>query len=196
MPSLEPRTEHFAAAPQPASISRLIPGLKQGDQAAVTGLWLRYFPLMVRVASRGLGPHLRRAVSADEVATDAFLSFCEYVARPDGPERCLALHNRDNLWRLLATFTARRACRPPSRWRPSVELPDGLQGREPDPGFALAVADLLKQLHEPSLRRVAELKLQGFTNAEIAQQIDRAVTTVELKLKRVRSIWQRHLDPR
>ncbi|NUQ66178.1 MAG: hypothetical protein HUU20_27255 [Pirellulales bacterium] len=66
-------------------------------------------------------------------------------------------------------------------------------GDEPSPDFAAAVNEqfslLLDSLDDPSL--LAVLKLEGYTNEEIARAIDCTVTTVERKLNRIRKKWQR-----
>ena len=67
-----------------------------------------------------------------------------------------------------------------------------LTGREPTPQFALQMAEqceaLLAQLNQVE-RRTAELKLQAFTQQEIAEQMDCGVRTVERRLSAVRRIW-------
>jgi DNA-directed RNA polymerase specialized sigma24 family protein len=48
---------------------------------------------------------------------------------------------------------------------------------------------LLGSLHDETLRRVALLKLEGYTNAEIAKQLACAVSSIERKLARIRKAW-------
>ena len=63
-------------------------------------------------------------------------------------------------------------------------------GREPAPEFSAAVAELLDQLREDSLRTVALRKMEGWTVAEIAAELDCSASTVERKLRAIRSIWK------
>ena len=49
-------------------------------------------------------------------------------------------------------------------------------------------ARLLDRL-EPELRQIAQLRLDGYTNAEIAAQLGCALRTVERRLELIRRIW-------
>jgi len=72
------------------------------------------------------------------------------------------------------------------------------RARRPDEyvGAALHVEWLLALLDrkEASLRSIVIMKLDGFTNEEIAGELDLAVKTVEWKLRRIRSLLRRHLQ--
>jgi DNA-directed RNA polymerase specialized sigma24 family protein len=57
------------------------------------------------------------------------------------------------------------------------------------------VGRLLELLGDKDLRRVALWKLEGFTNKEIADKLKRSVATVERKLERIRSIWEKEAAP-
>lgn len=204
MQPLEP--EAVDAGVPPGSISRLIDGLKQRDQLAIQTLWERYFQPLVRIAASRLDARLCRAAGADDIAQEAFLDFCENLAHPAVAERFPRLHNREHLWKLLVCFTARAAFdfnKKASRQAEKVAGESALgdagfapyAGREPCPEFSAAVAELLEQLPDPTLRRIAVLKMEGCTNKAIAQAIGKAVTTVEVKLKRIRGIWKDLLAP-
>ena len=64
---------------------------------------------------------------------------------------------------------------------------------EPDPAEAVALAEgaeeLLRALGEEELQRIAQLALEGFTNAEIGSAIGKSVAAVERKLRRIRDVW-------
>jgi DNA-directed RNA polymerase specialized sigma24 family protein len=66
-------------------------------------------------------------------------------------------------------------------------------GREPTPEFAAQAADelraLLDRLGEPQLRSIALWKMEGYTNAEIAERLGCAPPTVERRLRLIRSVW-------
>src|SRR5262249_11980304 len=59
-------------------------------------------------------------------------------------------------------------------------------GEEPTPELAAQFVEefqrLMEQLEDPSLRRVAALKLEGYTNDEIAARLGCVTSTVERKL--------------
>ncbi len=66
-------------------------------------------------------------------------------------------------------------------------------GAEPSPEFAALVADesrrLFEALSDDSLRQVVRLRLEGFTNEEIAAALDCGLRTVERKLALIRKRW-------
>ena len=133
------------------SVSGWVSQLQAGDVAAAQRLWERYFRRMVRLARTRL-----RAAGIpgeeEDVALSAFASFCQAA----GQRRFPQLANRDDLWRLLVTLTARKVWHrrrlEQSQKRGGglmrsqdfeLEL-DGIVGREPTPEFAAEVADELQ----------------------------------------------------
>ena len=66
----------------------------------------------------------------------------------------------------------------------------GILGDEPTPAMAAEMADtcetLLRQLADEKLQDIVLLKLEGFTNDEIADKLDCTTRTVERKLQRIR----------
>ena len=68
-------------------------------------------------------------------------------------------------------------------------------GNEPTPEFAAEVAEekqrLLAELPDDEFRKIVELKLEEYTNVEIAAQVNRSLATVERRLTLVRQIWER-----
>jgi DNA-directed RNA polymerase specialized sigma24 family protein len=69
---------------------------------------------------------------------------------------------------------------------------DQFAGREPSPELAAMLAEecagLLSQLDERQ-RPIALLKMEGFTDQEIADQLDLAVRTVKRRLEQIRQRW-------
>ena len=183
----------------PGSVTRWIPGLQRGDRRAIQALWEHYFEPMVRLAQARLRGAPCQDV-AEDVAVEAFLSFCSDVQRPGHfPDLC----SRENLLRLLLRFTVCKAfdfrAREERRHRivrgESALGEAGFEvhaGREPPPEFQAQVASLLAKLpdDEPELREVALLRMEGRTNQEIAAVQDCGVSTVERKLSRIRGYWK------
>ena len=56
--------------------------------------------------------------------------------------------------------------------------------------FVDALRNRLALLKDQEQRSVALLKLQGYSNREIADKIDSSLRTVERTLNRIRSIWE------
>jgi DNA-directed RNA polymerase specialized sigma24 family protein len=67
--------------------------------------------------------------------------------------------------------------------------------REPTPAFAAELAEqyqlLLARLGDPDLVRVASLKMEGYTNEEIAGQLDCTTRTIERRLRIIRGLWEK-----
>src|SRR6516164_1255619 len=91
--------------PTPGSVTAWIEQLKAGDAAAAAPLWQGYFRRLVGLARQRLGAAPRRAADVEDVALSAFDSFCRGAAAGRFPR----LDDRDDLWALLVTITARKA---------------------------------------------------------------------------------------
>jgi DNA-directed RNA polymerase specialized sigma24 family protein len=191
-------TNRFQDAP--GSVSRLIPELMDGDRRAMQKLWERYFQPLVRLA-RSRMQSARRVAGSEDIALEAFLDFCQAVARPDAGRRFPQLQTRAHVWKLLACFTVRTAfdqghkqARREKIVRGESALGDAgfapFAGQEPAPEFTAAVTELVDQLQDDTLRTVALRKMEGFTVAEIARQLDCSPATVERKLRAIRAIWK------
>jgi DNA-directed RNA polymerase specialized sigma24 family protein len=76
------------------------------------------------------------------------------------------------------------------------ELEVGIQAiadQEPTPDLAVELSEqvqvMLTRLGDDSLREIAVLKLEGFSNEEIADRLQCGLRTVERKLRGIRAIW-------
>src|SRR5438105_11118264 len=79
--------------------------LRAGDWAVAQKLWERYFRRLVGLAAKKLRGVPRRAADEEDVALSAFDSFCRGLEDGRFPQ----LRDRNNLWALLVTITARKA---------------------------------------------------------------------------------------
>jgi RNA polymerase sigma factor (sigma-70 family) len=180
------------------SITRLIRAVQEGSSSAARPLLAAYFDRLVQLASKRLR-NLPGLGGYDEDL--ALRSFHSVYQRLRDPARPLDMAGRDDLWRLLATRTISRAIDLIRRHRPG-EVPGDqdvtqLLTREPTPEEAAEVADecqrLLDALPGPELRQIALWKVEGYTNEEIAAQLDCVPRTVERKVSRIRLLWQHEL---
>jgi DNA-directed RNA polymerase specialized sigma24 family protein len=194
------------------SISQCFAGLKAGDRSAAIPLWDHYFARMSRLARatlRGASP----CVAADEedAALSAFESFC--AGAEDG--RFAQVNGREDLWRLLAVITVRKA-RALNRHQRRLKRGGGGVVRESDlngasggvgvfdgvasplPGPEVAVlageelARLLNLLNDETLQKVTLWRLDGLTCEEIATRLGCARRTVSRQLDLIRKIWTAH----
>ena len=193
------------------SVTWWIQGLKAGDEEAARELWQRYFQRMAGLARQRLGEHGRRVHDESDVAISVFKSLCE------GAERghLDAIGGRGDLWRLLATITARKVVqqvrkegrqkrgggqvRGDSVFATDEAGFDAIASAEPSPGFLHELADehqrLLAALEDDTLRHIAVWKLEGWTGEEIAKKLGITRRSVERKLELIRELWKGELNP-
>ena len=177
--------------------TNLIPQVVQGEGDAINKIWRDYFQRLVALARTKLGGMPRRSADEEDVALSALNSFFNGAKR--GAFR--RLEDSKDLWQILVMITVRKAAdlvehesRDLRDWRRVVSgdgdaLREDLMGRDPDPAFALELGDRLAMLGDERLALVALRKLEGHTNQEIANELDRCVTTVERYLDRIRAKW-------
>jgi DNA-directed RNA polymerase specialized sigma24 family protein len=194
---------------EPGSVTHHIVALKAGDPDAVHRLWDRYFPRLVRLARltfRARGDRrLTVAEGSEDAASRAFQRLCTAVAEEDA----LALSDRDDLWIVLVRMTRDQAIdilrrelaakRGGGRVVAESVLAEGEVGfaefvgciRTPEEEVigAEAYQRHLDRLGDETLRRVALLRMEGYTNGEIAQQLGRSLSYVNRKLDLIRALW-------
>ncbi len=187
--------------------------IKAGDPEAARRLWEGYFTKLVGLARGKLRAASRAAADEEDVALSAFDSFC----RGAGKGRFPQLDDRDDLWQVLFMITSRKAAGLARREmrqkrgggkvvQVSALAADsagddayvGAADASPTPEFAALVSEecrsLLDSLEDATLREIAVWKMEGYTNAEIADKIGRVEGTVERKLALIRQSWKREVD--
>jgi RNA polymerase sigma factor (sigma-70 family) len=201
----------------PSSVPQWLARLKAGDHQAARALWERYSHRLVNLARERLRGLPRRAVDEEDVALSAFDSFCR---RAEGG-RFPKLDDRDDLWHILLTIVWRKADKLRQHERRQKRGGGAVRGDSafgelhdstPDPSGLAALADdaptpeeaalcaeefdrLLALLPDAELRQIALMRFEEYTNAEIAEQLQCVVSTVERRCKRIRALWQKELEP-
>jgi RNA polymerase sigma factor (sigma-70 family) len=173
-------------------ITLWIANLKEGQRAAAGLLLQRYFGRLVQLARARLRARPELAAADEDVALSAFKSLCLGAERGRFPQ----LDDRNDLWRLLALLTVRKAIDLQRRQRAPVGAGEvdveQLLSREPPPELAAEVADeyrrLLDRLGDPQLQAVALWKVEGYSNEEISQKLGCGLRSVERKLHRIRAL--------
>lgn len=172
--------------------------LQAGDHNGATQLWQRYYKRLVHLAYQRLSGSEQRLANEEDVVVSAFKSFFRALEENRTPD----LLSEDEIWRLLVTLTARKAIkviRHESSDKRNHALLDtdehaieNIIGNEPTPEFAVAVIDefrmLSDQLVDDEMRTVAARKMEGYSNAEIAQELDCSVRTIKRRLAIIRSL--------
>jgi DNA-directed RNA polymerase specialized sigma24 family protein len=185
--------------------------LKAGDHAAAQPLWELYFDRLVALARKKLHGAPRRSADEEDVALNALNSLCRGAAQGRFPH----LNKRDDLRRLLFQLTAEKAARQvryemrakrgSGKVQSEADLPHAEErdegalvremSKEPTPEIAAQMVDecrhLLKKLGDGDLRSIAELKMEGCTDEEIATKLSITSRTVRRKLAVIRGRWEK-----
>jgi RNA polymerase sigma factor (sigma-70 family) len=192
------------------SVTHWIGQLKAGDPAAAQKLWERYFQQLVDLARKKLRSAPRRSADEHDVVQVAFESFFQGAAENRFPQ----LNDRDDLWQILFMLVERKAIDQVSRERrqkrgggavkdeaalddaqaSTVVGLDRFIGRDPTPESAAQVAEefeqLMVRLQDESLQKVAQLKMEGYSNDELGTRLGCSGRTIQRKLSAIRRIWK------
>ena len=189
-------------------ISQLLAKLSDGDSQAAEELWKHCFDRVSQIARNRLSPAFRRVTDEEDVAVSVMESLFRGVTDGKYPE----LKTRDGLWRLLFTMTARKAINSVAAQKAqkrgggkvrgeSIFIAadghsggfDRFAGGTGAPSVIAMVTEeaerMLTSLNDETLERVAALKLEGYSNMEIATELQCNVRTVERHLQRIRGLW-------
>jgi RNA polymerase sigma factor (sigma-70 family) len=199
------------------SVTKLIQLLRSDDPAerdiAARLIWRRYFSDLLKLARNNLNKRIRRRADEEDVLQSMYKSFCVRQQRGE-----FDLAGRDALWKLLVTITlrkARNAAKKQGRGMRDVgreqTLADGDESRSarwvleqmeangPSPSEAAVLNEALERrlevLADPELRRIALLRLEGYTNREIADRLDCTERSIERRMERIRAKWMSCTDP-
>lgn len=186
--------------------------LRNADEAAAQKLWTHFVSRLHEMGRKILRPETRRVYDEEDAAQSAFHSVCAGIAAGRFPD----LRDRDGLWHLLLTITARKVshrhrhdqqdCRdvrrnlsasifvPASDSNPRLEFGHAVS-REPTPEFAAEFAEtcdsLYQSLGDTDLQQVVTLRMEGHTDGEIADLLKCSRRTVQRRLEVIRRHWIR-----
>lgn len=189
------------------AVSLWLEELKQGDDSAARKLWDHFVLRLYEAARKKLRPDSRRVYDEQDAAQSAFYALCAGVSAGRFPD----LTDRTSLWRLLLVITARkianrhrydcqeqrdvRRINTHSRFQTAdgSEFLQKLPAREPSPEFELEFLEMCGSLFEgldPQLQHIGRLKIEGFSDQEIADQVGCTRRTVRRKVERIRRNWE------
>ena len=192
-------------------VSAWLDELRNSEPVAAQKLWNHFCCGLLELARHRLRPETRRVYDEEDAVQSAFRSFCTGIKLGRFPD----LHDREGLWRLLFSLTARKvmrrhrfdeqqrrnvrrtafdACFASANEHSGFTEHAGILSREPTPEFAAEFVDVLdnlvQRLDDPILRGVFTLRIEGFTEAEIAQKLNCSRSTVQRRMEIIRRHWQ------
>ena len=180
------------------SVSHWIAQVKSGDEMALAKLHQRYWPALVGLARQRLHGS---PIPGDEedIAQQAFFGFYEAVRNQRVPN----LENRYQFLALLSHIVACKVCNQINhemtvrKGGGRVQSGSKIMALVEDSTYSPLQEAILKECYQKyvagmpeSLRRFAELFLQGYTRLEIAEQVGCADRTVDRKILLVKEYWQ------
>jgi DNA-directed RNA polymerase specialized sigma24 family protein len=202
--------------PSDSSVSVWIAGLKASEADAAQKVWDHFAYRLVEMARRKLGTAPKGIADEEDIAQSVFRSVCRGAAAG----RLQNVTNRDELWWMLLAITRQKVVdhvrREMSLKRGAGRVQreathnghahqsgrfmlDQLVGEEPTPEFVVMLEEehdrLLAMLRDDHLRQIATARIEGFTVAEIADQLQVSTRSIERKLQLIRGVWLKGLDP-
>lgn len=182
------------------SVTNWINALKGGDHLAAERLW--------SFLQRRLVNHAQRLVRVspahydeDDVALSAFGAMCDGLQNG----RYEDIDNRSDLWKLLAVITvnkARKRAEHENRLKRGgafSKISDGesilklLTSNDLPPELSLSMKEecerKLESLEQKELKLVVLLKVEGYTNDEIADSMGCTRRSIQRRLAVIREIW-------
>jgi len=193
-------------------VTQWIDELRNADEAAAQKLWNHFVSRLYEMGRKKLRPETRRVYDEEDAAQSAFHSVCAGIAAGRFPD----LQDRHSLWHLLLAIAARKVAhrhrhdqqerRDVRRtFSDSIFVPSSddsacagvgmIASREPTPEFTAEFAEtcetLFNSLKDPALHQVGTLRMEGHTDAEIANRLECSRRTVQRRLEVIRRHWDR-----
>lgn len=177
------------------SFTRIRDQLRLGDEAAAREVFRRFTHRLVALARHRLSGKLQQKVDPEDIAQSVLKSFFVGGAAAGGDFR-----RWDDVWALLLVMTVRKCARRARRFGAKQRdlarehVPVGQEwtfiAGEPTPDQAAALGDLLERLmaslDAPIGRPTLTMMMQGYTPAEIAEQLDVSERTIYRFANRIR----------
>lgn len=190
-------------------ITLWIENLKNQQPEAAAGIWHHFAQRLLSIARKQISPMSRGRYDEEDAAQSAFNSLWAGMAQG----RFEDVRDRDSLWRVLLVITSRKiSARRRYEGRKRREAArsvtesvfceerglDGLPSSEPSPefaaGFEETCAEMFSGLDSEKLRKVGLLKMEGYSDLEVAEQLSCSRRTVQRRLELIRRNWMSAAD--
>lgn len=183
----------------------LVKKYQQGDDYAASVLFNRYVARLTALAGARLSSKLRSKVDPEEVVQSAFRSFFKQVNAGR-----VEISERGKLWSLLAKITLRKIHRQAERYsaakadvdreKEAVDyegIPLEFVSDEPTPEVINSVKEILDNVLDGLKdveREAIELHLQGYTEKEIADEVNKSTRTIRRLFAKLKTDLEQRLD--
>ncbi len=196
-------------------VTQWINDLANGDREAAERLWREYYLRLIGQARKSLRRAPLRFADEEDAALSAFNSLCRGIETGRFPR----IDDRDCLWRLLVTITARKvaalrryhlrqkrgsgtvrgeSCFDGANTESEAAGIARVLGREPTPEYVAQTHDefdrLMGLLQDDEHRRIAYYNLAGYTTEEISALVGLSLRTVKRRLVAIREVWQSEVE--
>lgn len=173
------------------SVAVFFQQLRAGNQEGLEKLWQRFRPRLLGLAAATLGRQAPGITDAEDALQSAMVSFWQRAERGDFGSHL----GQDDIWQILAVITKRKALRHRRRENAKMRgggqvgsLSDDVADNEFSPSAGLVYEDFFNLL-DANLRTYALLRVLGYSNREVADELGCSERKVERKMQLIRSIW-------
>ncbi len=186
--------------PDPAEDRYLVDLFRRGDQDAAREIVDRYLDRLLTLARRRISQRLASRVDPEDIVQSVFRTF--FVRLKEGQ---FVFQDQDDLCKLLMRITLHKTLRQVAYHKaakrdPSLETPQGshhseqlsaLFDQEPTQEATVTFLDQLEHFLtqlRPQEREILEMRLQGFSNEEIAKKLGIYDRKIRRVIEHVRDI--------
>lgn len=185
------------------SVDSFVRSLREGDPGATKEIFDQYVDRLVAMARKRISLRLAGRIDAEDIVQSVFRTFFHRAKKGQ-----FQIHAEDDICKMLARITVHKTLRQVAHHQAgkrdagrdagsgddAQDIVVNLLSREPSPDVAASLIDqmehFLSQL-KPEDRQILELRMQGYSTIEIAQQLDITDRKIRRLMERVRTLAAR-----
>ncbi len=170
---------------------------RKGDETAARELFDRYVNQVMKLARRHLNRPMASRVDAEDIAQSVFRTFFTRARKGQ-----FQVEEADDLCKLLARITVHKTFRQIAFHKRAKRDPGAQTGEPqeilmnrltsgPTPEEAVAFVDHLESFLsklQPTERKILELRMEGYNNLEIAEQLGISDRKIRRLMERIRGL--------